>query len=105
MRLAEKSEKPKYLGGQDMGYEFENQHQKQSKPFKWWLWGPIGLVVMFFMYGLYSAGTPEGKARIERDMAIEICWQDYERRSNTPAEKRFIAEVCEKKEADAKKQR
>jgi hypothetical protein len=86
-----------------MGYEFENHHQpQQSKPFNWWLWIPLGLVAIFLAYAFISASTPEGQARIQRDMAIELCWERHYSKSLTPGEKRFIAGACEKMEADAK---
>ena len=44
--------------------------------------------------------SPEAKEKIRKRDAIDYCWSTYEKKSNTDAEKRFIAGACEKMEDD-----
>lgn len=52
----------------------------------------IGLFVALHMLGCSS---PAQEAKNKSRMAIKMCWKDYERKSLTEAEKRFIASTCE----------
>lgn len=45
-----------------------------------------------------SACTPESPAEKEKNnerFAIKLCWEEYEKKSRTQAEKEFIAGACE----------
>jgi hypothetical protein len=52
----------------------------------------------FVAFGFYVNTTPAGKARMAARHAVETCWSEYERKSNTPSQQRSIATVCEQME-------
>ena len=64
----------------------------------------IGLLILFVAF--VNITNPEDPAvRAERQnasSAIDLCWQNYERRSLDPGTKRFVAMTCEKMESDFK---
>ncbi|MCG2586528.1 zinc-ribbon domain-containing protein [Massilia sp. TS11] len=74
----------------------------RPKKFKWWLWLPIALVVLFLGFGATLSDTPEARAKFADRKAIELCWEDQAKKSNTPVAARTIAGFCEKMEADFK---
>lgn len=51
----------------------------------------VGCFAALMIIGLTSPETPKSKDRA----AIDLCWQDYERKSLEPGTKRFIAGACE----------
>lgn len=74
-----------------------------AKPFKWWLWGPVGAVGLFLMWALLRTPSPEENARFNARYAIEQCWKQQERKSLDPGTARFVAGACEQMEADFRK--
>jgi len=63
----------------------------------WIIWG--GLCVMAYI--TYTVWFPPVMTQADQDrQVIEICWQDYEKKSLDPATKRFIAGTCETLEAN-----
>lgn len=58
------------------------------------------LVVGFGVMMLIGMSDPKGAEKSQARRAIEICWQEHERKSLAPADKRFIASACEKMERD-----
>ena len=62
-------------------------------------WIVVFVVVGFFGVGLSSNSTPEGKAMTNSRRAIEVCWDEQQRKSLDPAQQRFIAGACEGMEA------
>lgn len=74
--------------------------QFKQKKFKWWLWGPIGLFVLFLVFGFFVSSTPDGKARAREKLAIEYCWETQGKKSLDPSAARFAAGACEMMEED-----
>lgn len=60
----------------------------------------VGLVVVFFAFGIKASNTPEGRAKAQARHVIETCWDEQERKSVDPAAQRAIASVCETKESE-----
>ena len=58
---------------------------------------PLGIFGLLILIGLSVEGGEE--RRTVRD-AIDLCWQDQQRKSNAPDIARFIAGACEKMEND-----
>ncbi len=61
--------------------------------------------VSFLLFTAYFIFIP--KSMVDKNMerarsAIELCWQDYERKSNSSSEKEFIAKACENMESEFK---
>lgn len=71
-----------------------------GKPFKWWLWGPVGAVGLFLTWALIRTPSPEEDAKFKARYAIELCWKQQERKSLDPGAARFVAGACEQMEAD-----
>lgn len=44
--------------------------------------------------------SPEAKEKASKRDGIDYCWSTYKKKSNSDAEKRFIAGACEKMEDD-----
>jgi hypothetical protein len=74
----------------------------KPKRTKWWLWLPLGALGALLVVGATVGSTPEAKARMQDQLAIDLCWDEQKRPSNEPSEARFIAGTCEKMEADFK---
>lgn len=51
----------------------------------------VGGFVALLVIGAFLPETEKSKDRA----VIDLCWQDYERKSLEPATKRFIAGTCE----------
>ena len=66
------------------------------------LLAPVGLLVVFLGFGAIKANTPEGKEKSKLRTAIELCWSEAKKQSNTPSQARFVAGACEQMEADFK---
>ncbi|MEQ4644684.1 hypothetical protein ACIS7S_12075 [Providencia sp. DFU6] len=60
----------------------------------------IILVVAFLGFGAFVSSTPEGKEKSKARDAIKYCWSEYDKKSITDEQKRFIAGACEKMESD-----
>lgn len=58
------------------------------------------IFVGFMITGFIESGTPEGKAKSQARMAIDLCWSDHGKKSLSDDAKRFVAGACEKMEAD-----
>lgn len=53
------------------------------------------LVGLFIVMAMLGQADPQSEAKSKARAGIDICWKDYERKSLTEAEKRFIANTCE----------
>lgn len=91
---------PPMSKGELLRINSEDRDSAPSKPFKWWLWIPLGGVVAFFTFGLMASSTPEGQARSTERRAIELCWKEHERKSFDASTKQFVAGACERMESD-----
>jgi hypothetical protein len=61
----------------------------------------IGTVtVAFLAFGFYVASTPDGQARNGERDAIDHCWSQQARKSNSPGTAQAVAGVCESLESD-----
>lgn len=57
----------------------------------------------FLLFGAYEGTKPEVQERQRERAAIDLCWQEYERKSLDPVSKRFVAGACETMESDFRK--
>lgn len=76
------------------------------KVLKWIIGVPVGafgLLVLFFLVKNMVDPDPQSAARHQADSAVDLCWQDQAKKSNTPEQARFIAGACEAMEAKAKR--
>lgn len=73
------------------------------KVIKWVIGLPVAFLAFLFALGaiLKATDTPPS-ASTQSSAAIDLCWQEQAKKSNTPDQARFIAGACEKMEADAK---
>jgi hypothetical protein len=60
------------------------------------------LFALFIIYVFVNSSSPEAQQRMNDSYSIEQCWNNYNMKSNTEPQKRFIAGACEKMEADFK---
>ena len=67
---------------------------------KLWLWVPLGLVAAFLAVGIVNGNSPEGKERARQRDAIDLCWKEQGRKSNSAGSAQFIAGACERMEAE-----
>lgn len=65
-----------------------------------WLWWIISAIVAFLILGVISGNSPDNQAKYLEQKKIELCWQDYNTKSFDENTKMFIAQTCEKLEAD-----
>ncbi len=72
--------------------------REKSGLWMWLLGTPAALLALVMVVGAFSDPGNDEKA-LGRD-AIDMCWSEQERKSNTPGEARFIAGACEKMERD-----
>lgn len=64
------------------------------------LGGVVLGAVLLFAWAMQRSDDPTA-SQVSRDrLAIELCWKDYEKKSLTPADKRFIASTCEMLEGE-----
>lgn len=66
---------------------------------KWWLWIPLGLVVIFLGFGAVVGSSPEAQEKAKDRLAIDLCWGDQKRNSIDEGTQRFIAGACEMMES------
>lgn len=59
-----------------------------------------GLVALFILWALLRTPSEGDSEKSTQRRAISLCWDDQKKKSNAPAEARFIAGACEKMEAD-----
>lgn len=69
---------------------------------KLWLWIPLAALGIWFVIAMFTPMTPEDMERMRKEKAIELCWEEQERKSLDPATARFVASACEKMESDYK---
>ena len=55
----------------------------------------LGLVVAFFVVGLYLSNTPEGKEKAKSRAAIDLCWADYKTSRLPLGARALIADTCD----------
>lgn len=48
----------------------------EAKPVKWWLWGPLSAVGMFFVWALVRTPSPEENAQRRAEQVIDYCWKE-----------------------------
>lgn len=88
--------------GQQLG-PISDQQRDSGKPFKWWLWGPLGAVGAFLVWAMVRTPSPEEVQRRRDRFVIEQCWEDQKRKSLDPSAARFVAKMCENFEDDFRK--
>lgn len=67
---------------------------------KWWLWAPLGLGAAFLTMGAVIGSSPQGQERSRARAAIDLCWEEQERKSLDSGSQRFIAGACEMMESE-----
>jgi hypothetical protein len=87
------------------GAQFHTSVESTPQPrkrsvWKWVLGIPVLGFAALLIFGAYLSNTPEGQERANSRAAIELCWSEQGRKSNTPGSSRFIAGACEKMERD-----
>lgn len=75
------------------------QPEPTSDGFGWVLWA-IGGALLVLVVALVQGNSPEQKQKQLARKAIELCWADQAKRSNTAGSARVIAGACEKLESD-----
>lgn len=80
-----------------------DQDRPSGKPFKWWLWGPLGAVGAFLVWAMVRTPSPEEVQRRSDRFVIEQCWEDQKRKSLDPGAARFVAKMCENFEDEFRK--
>jgi len=65
------------------------------KKAKLWFWIPLGLVAGFLVLGAIVGASADGKERSIDRRAIELCWDEQQKKSLDPGSQRFIASSCE----------
>lgn len=92
--------KRRALSSQDAAEAPKASGQAVSRPAKkggtpvFWPLAGIGVVVVGLLLA-NVANSPGAKQRQKERAAIDLCWQDYERKSLDPSTKRFVASTCE----------
>lgn len=61
---------------------------------KWWLWVPLGLIVLFLVFGAIVGNTPEAKERALARDKISYCWDQYNQVGVSPGAKGIMAGGC-----------
>lgn len=62
------------------------------------LLGVPAAIMLFIYFAGSSAPANDEKSRARA--AIDLCWEEYERKSLDPPTKRFVAGACERMERD-----
>lgn len=83
-----------------LGYVEPAATAAKSKPFKWWLWLPVGGIAAFLVFGFAANSTPEGQEKSRQRRAIALCWETQGRKSLSQEAQRFAASACEQMEAE-----
>lgn len=73
---------------------------KKRGVWKWVIGVPVVGFLALLAFGAYISSTPEGRERGDARAAIDLCWSEQSRKSNTSGSARFIAGACEKMERD-----
>lgn len=71
------------------------KQRSKSGAWKWWVGVPLTLFIVMMI-----AGQGGDKQKQQARSAIDICWQEQERKSLDPSSARFIAGACERMESD-----
>lgn len=58
------------------------------------------IVLAFFGYGFIRSSSPAGKERSEARIKIDLCWERYALKSLAEEQKRVVAGICERMEAE-----
>ncbi|WP_420517069.1 hypothetical protein [Proteus mirabilis] len=58
------------------------------------------LIAGFLIYGAIMSSSPESKEKSKDRNAISYCWKEYDKKSLSDEQKRFIASSCKKMESD-----
>lgn len=79
--------------------------EKREKPstLKLWLWIPLGLVGVFVMYVIAEMQNPESQERMRDRLAIEICWKDQGKPTNSAGTSNFLTSACKDMENEFRK--
>lgn len=97
------SAKAKIIGGIKKPLVIPPPAASPSKPMGWLAKTSIVVVVLivaFFAYGAIKLNSPEGQAKAKDRAAIDLCWQDYERKNLDAAQKKFVADTCYRMQGD-----
>lgn len=86
------------------GESVQNRRVEESQPrktsrWKWVVGVPVGTFILLMIIGS-CADTPEARERQSSREAIDLCWSEQAKKSNSPGASRFIAGACEKMEND-----
>ncbi|WP_315125244.1 zinc-ribbon domain-containing protein [Comamonas antarctica] len=76
----------------------EAQPKKTSR-WRWVIGVPVGAFILLMIIGS-CADTPEARERQSSREAIDFCWSEQAKKSNSSGASRFIAGACEKMEDD-----
>lgn len=77
-----------------------SQSPKKRNIWKWIIGVPVAGFLALLAFGAYVSSTPDGRERSNERAAIDLCWSEQSRKSNTSGSARFIAGACEKMERD-----
>ncbi len=92
---------PRRSGGQmQSGGAAAPPAPKKRSIWKWIIGVPVAGFLALFVYGAYVTSTPDGRERSNERAAIDLCWSEQSRKSNTSGGARFIAGACERMERD-----
>lgn len=76
-----------------------SQYQSGEKPFKWWLWVPVGLIAAFFLFGALSKGpTAQAKESLQHD--IDKCWKEAFKAEPGTRGREMLYQACENMKRD-----
>jgi hypothetical protein len=75
---------------------------QHMNPWWWIVIAPVGGFVALMVLGSLSSGSssPEDQAKANKRAAIELCWQEQQRKSLDPSTQRFVAGTCEMMERE-----
>lgn len=65
---------------------------KKKRPL---LWLSLALAGGFLLFTFKVSGDPAAQKRSQDRAAIDLCWQEQSRKSNSAATGGFVAEACE----------
>ena len=70
---------------------------RKEKKTNWLVVVPVMFVVIFILFAMVSGGdrNPEYAQKEHDKAAINLCWEEYGKKSREEGEKRFIAGACE----------
>lgn len=92
--------KPSSPAPSSYAHRAEEPEPKKSNFWKWLVGVPVGAFILLMAIGSCAGNSPEGQERSHSRSAIDLCWSEQAKKSNTPGDARFIAGACEKMEND-----